>query len=48
MDVLFLALGILDLIAGSILFLEVSDLIKLVGILLLTKGFITIFKSVWH
>ena len=48
MDVLFLALGILDLIAGSILFLEVSDLIKLVGILLLTKGFITVFKSVWH
>lgn len=48
MDMLFLALGAIDLIAGGILFFETSVLVKLIAVLLLTKGIITVLKSVQH
>jgi len=48
MDFLFFALGIIDLIAGGILFFEASLLVKIIAVILLTKGIITVFKSIVH
>ncbi len=48
MDMLFVALGIVDLIAGGILFFEASVLVKIISVVLLTKGIITILKSIQH
>ena len=48
MDILFLVLGIIDLIAGGILFFELSLLVKIIAVLLITKGVVTIFKSIQH
>lgn len=45
MDVLFFVLGVIDLIAGGILFTNQSLIVTLIGVLLLGKGIITIFKS---
>lgn len=48
MDLVFLTLGAIDLIAGGILFFDASLLAKIIAVLLITKGAITIFKSVQH
>jgi len=48
MELLFLALGLVDFIAGVILFFEPSALTKLIAVILLTKGTLTIFKSIQH
>lgn len=45
MDVLFFTLGAIDLIAGGILFTNQSLVVTLIGIILLGKGILTIFKS---
>ena len=45
MDVLFCVLGAVDLIAGSILFMDPSMVVKIIGVILLGKGIITIIKS---
>jgi len=44
MDVLFFALGVIDLVAGGILFMDPSMVVKIIGAILLGKGIITIFK----
>ena len=41
----FFFLGMIDTIAGSILFFNEAILVKLIGIMLLGKGVITIIKS---
>jgi hypothetical protein len=48
MDMLFVALGIVDLIAGGILFFEASVIVKIIAVALLTKGIITVLKSIQH
>ena len=48
MDFVFLALGLIDLIAGCMLFFEASLLVKIIAVFLLTKGIVTIFKSIEH
>ncbi len=48
MDVLFLFLGLIDLIAGGILFFEPALPVKVIAVILLTKGFVTVFKSIEH
>ncbi len=45
---LFVALGIVDLIAGGILFFEASVIVKIIAVVLLTKGIITVLKSIQH
>lgn len=45
MDLLFFILGLIDLIAGGILFTNQSLIVTLIGIVLLGKGILTIFKS---
>ena len=48
MDMMFLALGIIDLIAGGILWFEASLLVKTISALIITKGVVTIFRSIKH
>jgi energy-converting hydrogenase Eha subunit C len=48
MEMMFMALGLIDFVAGGILFLDISPLTKLIAIALLTKGFVTVFKSIQH
>jgi len=44
----FLALGLIDLVAGGILFFNEPIHIKIIAIALLTKGAITAIKSIQH
>lgn len=44
----FMLLGIVDLIAGLILFFNDSMVVKLVAVALLTKGIISVIKAVQH
>jgi uncharacterized membrane protein HdeD (DUF308 family) len=44
----FMLLGVVDLIAGLILFFNESMIVKLVAISLLTKGIISVIKAVQH
>jgi hypothetical protein len=48
MDLLFIALGAIDVIAGAILFFDVSAIAKIIAVLLITKGVLTLFKSILH
>jgi uncharacterized membrane protein HdeD (DUF308 family) len=45
MDALFMALGVVDILAGVLLFTDPSGLIKFVAALMLTKGAVTVMKS---
>jgi uncharacterized membrane protein HdeD (DUF308 family) len=44
MDLLFFALGVIDIVAGGILFVDPSAVVKVVGVVMLGKGILTIFK----
>jgi hypothetical protein len=48
MEVFFLALGMIDFLAGSVLFLDQSLIARALAIVLLTKGVVTIFNSIQH
>jgi len=48
MDALFMTLGAVDLLAGGILFAQPSGLVKVVAAVLLTKGAVTVIKSLEH
>jgi uncharacterized membrane protein HdeD (DUF308 family) len=48
MYITFMLLGIVDLIAGLILFFNQSMVVKLISIALLTKGIISVIKAVQH
>lgn len=45
MDITFCVLGIVDLVAGGILFIQPSTLVKVIGALIFTKGLMTVIKS---
>ena len=48
MQITFLILGLIDLIAGTILFFDASLLVKIISIALLTKGIVSVVKAVQH
>lgn len=48
MYITFLILGLIDLIAGGILFFNASLIVKIIAIALLTKGIISVVKAVQH
>lgn len=47
MDVKFMCLGAIDLVAGTILFLEPSSIVKAISVVLMTKGIITFVKALY-
>lgn len=48
MYITFMLLGIVDLIAGLILFFNSSMVVKLISIALLTKGIISVIRALQH
>ena len=48
MYITFLILGLIDLIAGGILFFNVSLIVKIIAIALLTKGIVSVVKAIQH
>jgi len=48
MNALFVALGVVDIIAGGILFAEPLAIVKIVAAVMLTKGAITVIRALEH
>ncbi len=48
MYITFMVLGLIDLIAGSILFFDKSMVVKIIAIALITKGVISVVKAIQH
>ena len=48
MYITFMILGLIDLIAGAILFFNASLLVKIIAIALLTKGIVSVVKALQH
>lgn len=48
MEVRFFTLGVIDLIAGIILFFDISMIVKIISIVLIAKGLITVVKAWQH
>ena len=46
MNAMFAALGVIDIIAGAILFIEQPIIVRVISVILLTKGIITFIKAV--
>lgn len=48
MYITFMILGLIDLIAGAVLFFDSSLLVKIIAIALITKGIVSVVKAVQH
>jgi|GEM_PF-2358738 len=48
MYITFLILGLIDLVAGGILFFNASLIVKIIAIALLTKGIVSVVKAIQH
>ena len=48
MNALFMTLGLVDLLAGCILFAEPAGIVKVVAAVMLTKGAVTVIKALEH
>jgi hypothetical protein len=45
MNFTFMSLGLIDLVAGAILFFEPSVIVKVISVVLMTKGILTFVKA---
>jgi len=48
MNALFVALGVVDILAGGVLFAEPASAVKILAAMMLTKGAITVVRALEH